>query len=133
LSVAAVAVALLPAAGCSGTPAKPAVAPMAAPAQVTISGTPLVDDPPGTATCGLVGLAVRDATLMQPGNVNAIVSASHTTGGPVGEAAKRLAAAYASALAAHGTDGEPDAVAAVSAAAVDMTDACKRSGLDTVG
>jgi hypothetical protein len=77
--------------------------------------------------------AVDDATLMQPGVVDVIARASATADAPVGDAAQRLASAYAAAAAARGTDTEPDAVAAVSAAGADMSQVCADSGLDTVG
>ena len=65
--------------------------------------------------------------------VDAIVRASRTADAPVADAAERLAAAYASAVAAHGQESEPDAIAAVSVAGADMTGVCADSGLDTVG
>jgi hypothetical protein len=70
---------------------------------------------------------------MDAGVVDAIVRASRTADAPVADAAERLAAAYASAVAAHGQESEPDAIAAVSVAGADMTSVCADSGLDTVG
>jgi hypothetical protein len=70
---------------------------------------------------------------MDPGVVDAIVRASRTADAPVADAAERLAASYASAVAAHGSESEPDAIAAVSVAGADMTKVCDDSGLDTVG
>jgi hypothetical protein len=92
-----------------------------------------VDDPPGSLACAALQRAVTMATLMEPGVVDAIVRASRTADAPVADAAERLAAAYASAVAAHGQESEPDAIAAVSVAGADMTSVCTDSGLDTVG
>lgn len=117
-------------AGCSG--GSPAPAP--APAVPSAAGSPsAVDDPPGTVACGLLGVAVRDATLMRPGVVDAVGAAGATADAPVLEAADRLAAAYRAAVASRGTDREPDAVAAVSAAAAEMSGVCADSGLETAG
>jgi hypothetical protein len=91
------------------------------------------DDPPGSLACAALQRAVNRATLMDPGVVDAIVRGSRTADAPVADAAERLAAAYASAVAAHGLEGEPDAIAAVSVAGADMTGVCADSGLDTVG
>jgi hypothetical protein len=92
-----------------------------------------VDDPPGTITCHKLAEAVANATLMEPGVVDEIVAASSTADAPVADSAHRLAATYASALTAKGSDSEPDAVAAVSAAGADMSGVCDDSGLETVG
>jgi hypothetical protein len=70
---------------------------------------------------------------MDAGVINAIVRASRTADAPIADAAERLAAAYASAVAARGLESEPDAIAAVSVAGADMTQVCDDSGLDTVG
>ncbi len=91
------------------------------------------EDVPGTLACQALITAVRDGTLMSPGVVDGIVRAGTTADAPIADAAQRLAAAYAAAVSARGTDGEPDAVAAVSAAGVDMTTVCDESGLETVG
>jgi hypothetical protein len=93
----------------------------------------VVDDPPGAITCARVVRAVREATLMMPGVVADVVRASGTADAPVADAAQRLSAAYAAAVEARGTDSEPDAVAAVSAAAAEMVGVCGDSGLGTVG
>jgi hypothetical protein len=122
--------------GCSGSPqpvASPFVGPVSAPAPTGSDGSPAVDDPPGTLACDALQEAVNGATLMEPGVVDAIVFASVTADAPVSDAAQRLAAAYATAITAHGSDSEPDAVAAVSAAGADMTRVCDESGLATVG
>lgn len=91
------------------------------------------DDEPGTVVCGALASAINDGTLMNPGIVDAIVAASGTADAPIADAARRLAASYATATAAVGTEDEPDAVAEVSATAADMSDICGESGLDTVG
>ena len=92
-----------------------------------------MDDPPGTITCHKLAAAVANAALMEPGVVDDIVAASSTADAPVADSAHRLAATYASALTAKGSAGEPDAIAAVSAAGADMSGVCADSGLETVG
>ena len=121
-------------AGCSddATPPPPASA-SAAPAQSPAVQSPAVEETPGLRACGTLWTAVDDGTLMTPGVVDGIVRASTTADAPVGDAAQRLAAAYAAAMAARGMESEPDAVAAVSAAAADMTGVCDDSGLISVG
>jgi hypothetical protein len=70
---------------------------------------------------------------MEPGVVDAINRASGTADAPVADAAGRLAAAYGTAVTASGAPEEPDRIAAVSAAAADMSGVCDDSGLETVG
>ena len=70
---------------------------------------------------------------MTPAVVDGIARAASTADAPIADAAQRLAAAYAGAVAARGTENEPDAVAAVSAAGGEMSTVCKESGLETVG
>ena len=124
---------LLLLAGCSRSP-RPITSPSPGPAGQTGSdGQAVADDPPGTNTCHQLRLAVTDATLMQPGVVDSIATASSTADAPVADAAHRLAAAYASAATGKGSNSEPDAVAAVSAAGAAMSGVCDDSGLDTVG
>jgi hypothetical protein len=103
------------------------------PATPSATSSAAVDDPPGSVACLALQRAVARAALMDPGVVDGIVRASRTADAPVADAAERLAAAYASAVAAHGLEGEPDAIAAVSVAGADMTSVCADSGLDTVG
>jgi hypothetical protein len=117
--------------GRSAGPASSRVAPAAPSASA--ADIPSVDDPPGLLACAVLRRAVTEATLMDPGVVDAIVRASRTADAPVADAAERLAASYASAVAAHGSESEPDAIAAVSVAGADMTKVCEDSGLDTVG
>lgn len=105
------------------TPEAPAPAP-------SVSAAPS-DDPPGLLTCRELAVAVRDASLMEPGVVQSVVAASGTADAPVADAAAALGQAYAQALSSHGTQSEPDAIAAVSAAAADMSQVCADSGLDT--
>ena len=128
-SLTAVLVVLL-ASGCSAQP-EPDVGAGVTPSAG--SGTPIIDDPPGSLTCGALLAAVTAATLMTPGVVDVIARASSTADAPVAESAQRPAAAYAGAVAAHGTGNEPDAVAAVSAAGDEMSRVCDDSALDTVG
>jgi hypothetical protein len=124
---------LATAGGCAGS-ARPTGSPSAAvPATSTGDAASALDDPPGTNTCHLLVDAVDGATLMNPGVVDAIAQASSTADAPVEDAAHRLAAAYAAAVTAKGSDGEPDAIAAVSATASDMSRVCDDSGLETVG
>ncbi|WP_229829901.1 hypothetical protein [Actinoplanes ianthinogenes] len=89
-----------------------------------------MDDPPGLLTCRALARAIREASLMRPGVVQGIVDVSGTADAPVADAAARLAQAYRTALASRGAQGEPDAVAAVSAAAADMAQVCADSGFD---
>lgn len=118
-------------AGCTRTPpASTATAPTVAPSP---SASPVEDDPPGARTCHLLVVAITDGTLMEPGSVAAIVTASATADAPLIDSARRLAAASAAALAAKGAADEPDVVAAVSAAGADMTGVCEDLGLETVG
>jgi hypothetical protein len=88
---------------------------------------------PGTRTCTDLNTAILEATLMDPGVVTRITAASATADAPVSDAAQRLATAYAKATAAKDTPKEPDAVAAVSAAAADMAGVCAESGLESAG
>ena len=116
--------------GCSSDePGGPGTPAATAPAG---SATP-VDDPPGMITCRRLATAVGDATLMDAGVIDAIVAAADTADAPVADAALRLAEAYAAARKAAGTAAEPDAIAAVSAAAVDMSNVCADSGLASAG
>ncbi|WP_436523134.1 hypothetical protein [Actinoplanes sp. HUAS TT8] len=113
----------LAACGDDQTPGSPAPAPSASSAPV--------DDPPGLLTCRALATAVREASLMQPGVIQGIVAVSGTADAPVADAATALGQAYAKALASHETQSEPDAIAAVSAAAADMSQVCADSGLDS--
>jgi phage terminase large subunit-like protein len=123
--------------GCSGadTPAATSVVPSPAAvspsAVISVSGT--ADDPPGSFACALLAEAVADASLMDEGVAAGIMRASATADAPVADAAERLLDAYTGAVAARSSDAEPDAVAAVSAAAADMSGVCSDSGLSTTG
>ncbi|MEU8235239.1 hypothetical protein AB0C12_37085 [Actinoplanes sp. NPDC048967] len=106
------------------------------PAQASSAPAPSaapVDEPPGAIACGKAVRAVNDASLMNPGVVADITAASGTADAPVADAAQALSAAYTKAVSAHDTDAEPDAVAAVSAAAAELVKICGDSGLETVG
>jgi hypothetical protein len=129
--VAALALLVAGVAGCSS--GSKTAAPTAAATPFPASSPSAVDDPPGAITCSKLVKAVNDATLMEPGVVDDIVAASSTADAPVADSARRLAAAYASAVTAKGSDSEPDAVAAVSTAGADMSKVCADSGLETVG
>ncbi len=91
------------------------------------------DDPPGSVACARLAQAIADASLMDDGVVAGVAAVSATADAPIADAAERLATAYAEAVAARSTDVEPDAVAAVSAAAADMAGVCSDSGLSTTG
>jgi hypothetical protein len=91
------------------------------------------DDPPGALTCARLAAAIERSTLMEPGVVAEIDRAAGTADAPVADAARRLAAAYSAAVNASGAPEEPDRIAAVSAAASDMSGVCRDSGLETVG
>jgi hypothetical protein len=127
--------------GCGGDD-DPAVSPVSrapgeAPRSVTASGagpaSAMADDPPGTVTCAQLAVAITAGSLMAPGVVDGIVAASRTADAPLADAADRLDAAYRTAVAAAGKDDEPDKIAAVGAAASDMSGVCADSGLQTVG
>ncbi len=120
-------------AGCSGVEEKPAPPSSPSVSPPASASPPPVDDPPGTLACAALAEAIADSSLMTPGIVDGIAGASATADAPVADAAERLAVAYASALAAAGKETEPDAVAAVGAAASDMANVCSDSGLQTVG
>ncbi len=91
------------------------------------------EDVPGTLACRSLIAAVREGTLMSPGVVEEITRAGSTADAPIADSAQRLAAAYTTAVSARGTENEPDAVAAVSAAGAEMSTVCGESGLETVG
>ncbi len=126
--------------GCSGSdapadttpvvPSPPAASPSAVP-DVSASGE--ADDPPGSLACARLADAIAGSSLMDDGVVAGIAAASGTADAPVADAAERLATAYTDAVAARGTEREPDVVAAVSAAAADMSGVCSDSGLSTTG
>ncbi len=132
VAVVAVLVMLTGLAGCTGDDPDPA-GPVAEPPPASSAPAEFTDDPPGAIACGQVVTAVRDASLLTPGVIDAVAAAAATADAPVADAAQRLATAYDEAVAASGTDDEPDKVAAVSAAAADMVDICGDSGLQTVG
>lgn len=120
-------------AGC-GADAGPTGArtPVFTPATVAGSASAAAD-PAGVQACDLLKQSISQATLMEPGVVDAIGLAAGQADAPVADAARRLATAYAAAVAARGAAGEPDAVAAVSAAGAEMTRTCTDAGLETVG
>lgn len=116
--------------GCSREAPRTPEATASAPIPADPSAT---EDVPGEVACRALVAAVRDATLMNPGIVDAIAAAAVTADAPIADAGRRLADAYRTATAARGTDTEPDAVAAVSATGAEMSRVCQESGLDTVG
>ena len=125
-----VVVVALMAGGCSREAPRRSAPASSAPIAADPSAT---EDVPGKTACVALVTAVRDATLMAPGVVNGVASASTNADAPIADAGQRLGAAYEAAVSAFGTDGEPDAVAAVSAVAVEMSRVCEESGLGTVG
>ncbi|MBL7260453.1 hypothetical protein [Paractinoplanes lichenicola] len=108
-------------------------APPARPAAPSTATSTAEEDPPGAEACAALAQAIEDSSLMTAGVVDGIVRASGTADAPVADAAERLRTAYGKAISSAGTEGEPDAVAAVGAAAADMSSVCSDSGLRTVG
>jgi hypothetical protein len=84
-------------------------------------------------SCGLLAAAIEDGSLMTAGVVDEILAASRTADAPVADGADRLKRAYDAAVAAAGKADEPDGIAAVGAAASEMSDVCGDSGLRTAG
>lgn len=123
------AILLVAVAGCGSAPEQP-VTPSP---PTSVAASTGADDPPGILTCTALAASIAESSLMVPGVVDEVVRASVTADAPVADAAQRLGAAYATAVSAAGTDQEPDAVAAVGAAASDMSSVCSDSGLKTVG
>ena len=125
---------LTAASGCGGDPPRATPVPPATSAVAPSAVAPsAVDDPPGALTCAALATAIARSSLMTPGVVDEVVKAAATADAPVADAAERLGVAYARAVSAAGTEQEPDAVAAVGAAASDMSGVCSDSGLRTVG
>jgi hypothetical protein len=122
-----------PGAGAGGGPGTGPVGGVPGGPEGSASGGAVADSPPGTITCALLAAAISAGSLMSPGVVDGIVNAAQTADAPVGDAAERLKNAYAQAVAAKNKANEPDAVAAVSAAASDMSGVCADSGLRTAG
>ena len=91
------------------------------------------DDPPGSIACARLGAAIAAGSFMTAGVVDGIVAASATADAPVADAARRLGDAYRAAVASKNQADEPDRIAAVGAAASDMSGVCAESGLQTVG
>jgi hypothetical protein len=131
LSAVPLLVAIVLLAGCGG--GSPATLPTVAGPPNGPGASTTADQTPGAAACALLSAAVDAASLMEPGVVDAIAVASRTAGAPVDAAGGKLVAAYGAAVASRGTDGEPDAVAAVSAAGADMKTVCVDAGLETAG
>jgi hypothetical protein len=94
---------------------------------------PALNDPPGAIACAKLAAAITHASLMEDGVVADIATASTEADAPLADAAQRLASAHAAATQARGSADEPDATAAVSAAAADMHGVCADSGLTTTG
>jgi hypothetical protein len=84
-------------------------------------------------TCARLAEAIKGGTLMEPGVVEGIVKSSQTADAPVSDAAERLKEAFDAAMRAKDKANEPDAIAAVSASASDMSGVCADSGLRTAG
>ena len=119
--------------GCSsgGTPQPaPSASSKVAPVPADPSAT---EDVPGEMACGTLVASIKNGSLMEPGLVETIVTSASTADAPIADAAQRLGEAYTAAAGSAGTDGEADAVAAVSAAGADMLQICDESGLQTVG
>jgi hypothetical protein len=118
--------------GSSAVPAGSGPGPSALPAYPG-QAPPAADNPPGLITCAQLAAAIAAGSLMTPGVVDGIANAAETADAPVADAARRLKNSYDQAVAAKNKANEPDAVAAVSAAASDMSGVCADSGLRTVG
>jgi hypothetical protein len=117
--------------GCSGDGGPPTPTPAVTP---PVTADPqATDDQAGMLACDALSASMVNGTLMEPGVADSIVTSAGSADGPIADAAQRLRAAYNSAIAARGTGGEPDAVAAVSVAGSDMLNVCDDSGLRTVG
>ena len=97
------------------------------------AGAVLSDDPPGAVACARLGEVMAAGTLMVPGVADGIVQASRGADAPLADAAERLGAAYRTAAAAKDEPDEPDKIAAVGAAASDMSGVCAESGFQAVG
>ncbi|MCU7722895.1 hypothetical protein ODJ79_04140 [Actinoplanes sp. KI2] len=91
------------------------------------------DDVPGSIACARLAAAIEGGSFMVPGVTGGIAAAAATADAPLADAARRLDDAYRAALAARNKPDEPDKVAAVAAAASDMSGVCAASGLETVG
>lgn len=127
-----IAVALL--AGCGDDAAPGPAAPIGSvPGSAAPDVSASADDPPGAITCARLAAAIERSALMEPGVIDEINRAAATADAPVADAAGRLATAFAAAGNASGAPDEPDRIAAVSAAASDMSGVCRDSGLETVG
>jgi len=93
----------------------------------------IADDPPGSIACARLAVAVAAGSFMTPGVIDGIVAATATADAPLADAAQRLGDAYRAAVAAKNKADEPDRIAAIGAAASDMSGVCAESGLQTVG
>src|SRR5690242_19819826 len=82
------------------------------------------DNPPGSIACARLAAAVAAGSFMTPGVVDGIVATSATADAPLADAAHRIVDAYAAAIAASNKADEPDKIAAVGAAASDMSGVC---------
>jgi len=91
------------------------------------------DNPPGSIACGRLAAAIAAGSFMTPGVADGIVAASATADAPLADAARRLGDAYRAAVASKNKADEPDRIAAVGAAASDMSGVCAESGLQKVG
>ena len=119
--------------GTSEPPRSPGVPTLIFSRGVPDSGGPAADDPPGALACRQARTVIAAGTLMNPGVASGVAQAAINADAPIADAALRLLRAYEQAVAARGTEGEPDAVAAVSAAGAEFAGVCADSGLDTVG
>jgi hypothetical protein len=117
---------------CSGPANTPTITPASTSRAATVTASP-ADDPPGTLACARAARTLREGTVMDPGVVTDITTAAATADAPILEAAQALATSYTDAVAAQGTAAEPDAIAAVSAAAAELTRICAAAGLEVVG
>ncbi|WP_433375854.1 hypothetical protein ACQPZX_06740 [Actinoplanes sp. CA-142083] len=115
-------------AGCGPAGVSPSVVLSASPAVSSPAG-----DPPGSLACARLSAAMDAGSFLTAGVVDEIVAGTADADAPLADAAGRLGDAYRAAIAASGKADEPDKVAAVGAAASDMSDVCVASGLRTAG
>jgi len=93
----------------------------------------VVDSPLGVLACARSTAAIDAGSFRTPGVVDEIVAASATADAPPADAADRWGASSRAAVGATSEPDEPDKIAAVGAAASDMSDVCAASGRRSSG
>ena len=117
--------------GCTDDP--PKQTPPAAATPAVVDGSSSMNDGPGEITCEELATAVEYGTLMEAGVVDTIVTSAKAADAPIADGAAKLGTAYRTATESHGTEEEPDAIAAVSAAGATLMAVCDESAPDSVG